>query len=242
VEHVLSVCHRALLALLSPPRCAACDEPIALHGFLCAICDDGNAPLVDELAADVLVVAGGPYGGGVARAITRFKYGSRPELAAPLAARLFAALSTANIDGPAVFVPVPLHPHKLARRGFNQSALVAGHLARFFGWPCRARALVRTRDTTEQASLTREERLQNVASAIAPRETLATAHVLLVDDVVTTGATAMACVSALRDAGAGKVTVVAVARAAAVSPETAAATAPRRRSAAKESGTDPREA
>jgi ComF family protein len=202
-----------LLELLAPSRCAACDANVTLGGFLCEVCDDRGSPLVDSLTDGTLVVAAAAYGGGVARALTRFKYGSRPELAGPLAARLFDALCTANVEGPSVIVPVPLHPHKLARRGYNQSALLGARLSRMLGWPLWPRALVRTRDTVEQASLSREERLTNVAAAIAPRERFAGVHVVLVDDVVTTGATAMACVHALSRAGAGKVTIAAVARA-----------------------------
>jgi len=212
-SNIFRACRAALLGLLSPPRCAACDSALARRALLCEGCDDRGSPVVDELTDGVLVVASSVYGGGTARALTRLKYGARPDLAEPLAARLFNALSTANVRGPSLFVPVPLHPHKLARRGYNQSALVAARLARMFGWEASPRALARTRDTVEQASLSRTERLTNVAAAFTARVAVPHARVILVDDVVTTGATALACVHALAAAGAVHVTIAAVARA-----------------------------
>jgi ComF family protein len=209
----LSACHAAILDVLSPPACASCDTPLGTSRLLCAACDDPPAPLLGELDDGVLVLASGRYAGGVARAITRFKYASRPDLAPLLAERLFDAVNTANLRGPCLFVPVPLHPQRLARRGYNQSALLSARLARLFGWPVRPRALARTVDTIAQASLSREQRLHNVAHAIVAREEIESAHVALVDDVVTTGATALACVRALMAAGAARVTILAVARA-----------------------------
>jgi ComF family protein len=169
--------------------------------------------VVDELDEGVPVVASARYAGGIVRAITRFKYASRPDLALLLAERIFVAANTANVRGPCTFVPVPLHPQRLARRGYNQSALLAARLGCMFGWPVRARALARTVQTIEQATLPREQRLRNVAQAIVAREQLQGAHVALVDDVVTTGATALACVRALAGAGAARVTILAIARA-----------------------------
>jgi ComF family protein len=181
--------------------------------LLCTACDDPVAPTVDELDDGVFVVASARYAGSTARAITRFKYASRPDLAFPLAERVFEAAATANVGGPCLFVPVPLHPQRLARRGYNQSALLAAGLARLFGWRMRAGVLARTVDTIAQASLPRKDRLGNVTGAIVARASVEGAHVALVDDVVTTGATARACVRALVGAGAARVTILAVARA-----------------------------
>jgi len=144
--------------------------------------------------------------------VTAMKYASRPELAPPLAERMLAALDATRVCGPSSIVPVPLHASRLCERGYNQSALLGGHLAKRLHWPFRPRALVRTRATRVQASLARRERLENVATAIAARERIA-GHVVLVDDVVTTGATAVACARVLLGAGAAGVTIAAVARA-----------------------------
>jgi ComF family protein len=214
----------ALLGVLSPARCAACDAPTPRD--FCAACDLASSPLVDRLD-DFAVVAVAPYDSGVGRAVARMKYGSRPDLARPLARRLGTALrnapwcdaaQNAHVNGAtawskALVVPVPLHPAKLAERGYNQSALLAAHLSTALGGAFRPHALARTRATRPQASLSREERLGNLHGAIVVREALAGESVVLVDDVVTTGTTALACAHALRKAGVAKVTIAAVARA-----------------------------
>jgi ComF family protein len=101
-------------------------------------------------------------------------------------------------------VPVPLHPSRLAERGFNQAALLARPIARALGIPLLARGLDRTRDTPRQATLDRVLRLENVAAAFVARapEKVSARRILLVDDVRTTGATLRACAVALQKAGA----------------------------------------
>ena len=114
-----------------------------------------------------------------------------------------------------VVVPVPLHPKRLAERGYNQAALLARAAARELGAPLEARALVRVRDTSQQARLGRTERLTNVERAFVARnpEAVRGRDVLLVDDVETTGATLAACRAALLEAGARHVTMVCLCRA-----------------------------
>jgi len=110
---------------------------------------------------------------------------------------------------------VPLHPWRLLRRRFNQSAVLAGRLARAHGKPM-ALDLKRVRHTKQQVGLAFGERRSNVAGAfqVRPkrRAALAGKRVLLVDDVITTGATIEACALALKEAGAEAVDVLAVAR------------------------------
>jgi len=159
----------------------------------------------------ISVVASGAYGGALARAIQALKYEGRPDLAAPLGRRLSRAVARHAL-GPALLVPVPIHPRKLAERGYNQSALVAQTLGRELKWQVRERALRRSRDTHAQARLGRSERLENVKGALIERERLEGSRVVLVDDVVTTGATVSACREALGRAGAIVIAVAAVAR------------------------------
>jgi ComF family protein len=152
----------------------------------------------------------------VREAIHALKFRGHRALARPLADLVAEApppgLPVAGVD---LLVPVPLHPQRRAQRGFNQAELLARRLARRWGKPHRADVLARVRLTRPQTELAPEERRANVRGAFLVRrpELVAGRHVLLVDDVLTTGATVEACVLALREAGAGPVGVVTVARA-----------------------------
>jgi ComF family protein len=202
-----------LAALVAPPRCAACDEPVGPGAAFCAACASTVERSPDEEAG---AVAAFLYGGAVSVAVTRMKYASRPDLARPLGDLLWRALAPrAPSLRDALVVPVPLHATRLAERGFNQSALLARRLARHLGAPFAPLALARRRDTPRQATLDRDARLSNVRDAFAVRQPrrVRGRTVLLVDDVRTTGATLGACATALRGAGAVEVATVVVARA-----------------------------
>jgi ComF family protein len=191
-----------LVAIAAPERCAACDESTSVGSLFCAVCEQLAPGLAERvtLSDGTPVVALGTYGGPLREAIRHLKYGNRPDLARPFGERLARAADAGMLPPDAVFVPVPLHRKRLAERGYNQSALVAAVVAGRLGRKSTARALVRTRVTAEQANLLRADRLRNVAGAF---ETIATFHgrsVVLVDDVVTTGATVHACIRALESA------------------------------------------
>ncbi|MGC4000042.1 MAG: phosphoribosyltransferase family protein [Anaeromyxobacter sp.] len=220
----------ALLALVYPPRCAACRAPVEAEPF-CAVCAEALEPVPPGCARcgqpgpDALcggcraappafdtVQAGGLLGGPLADAIHAFKYGARPALARPLGAWLAAQVSP---PPGAAIVSVPLARARRVARGYDQAALLADALARAAGRGRRRLrgVLRRVRETPPQVGRSRAERAHNVAGAFRATRSLAGLDVVLVDDVVTTGATAGAAAEALRQAGARSVQVIALARA-----------------------------
>ena len=155
------------------------------------------------------------YEGGFRQLIHLFKYGRMQSLRQPLSRMLAEALPRdARFDA---VTSVPLHWRRRYRRGFNQSELLARDIARRWGAPY-VRMLRRGRSTASQAALTNAQRRTNVAGAFSMRRSIigsngvAGHHVLLVDDVMTTGATARACAAVLRRAGARSVTLLTLAR------------------------------
>jgi len=199
----------SLADTLAPPACAACDLGVGRSSVFCGSCAGAV-----ERAGPSSVVAFALYGGPVATALRRLKYQDRSDLARPLGDLLRRAARDAALRADLV-VPVPLHPTRLAERGYNQAALLGAAAARELGAPLEARALLRTRPTSQQARLPRAQRLENVTGAFRVRvpAQVRGRHVVLVDDVATTGATLAACLAALRESGAAAVTALVVARA-----------------------------
>jgi ComF family protein len=156
------------------------------------------------------------YGEIVREALHAFKFGGRRALAAPLG-DLLAEMGRLNLPvrDPDLLVPVPLHPRRERERGFNQALLLARHLGRAWQVPVRGDVLVRTAPTSPQTELRAEARRANVRGAFALRrpELVTGRHVVVVDDILTTGSTAAACASCLREGGAAAVGVLTVARA-----------------------------
>ena len=208
---------RAAARALSPPACAACDTPC--DDDLCPACAGSlrriTPPASPEASPDALpIVAFAAFSGPIAVALRRLKYRSRPDLARPLGRLLSQAAQAAGLRADLV-IPVPLHPRRLAERGYNQAALLASEAAGALGAVLVARGLTRVRDTAQQARLTRDDRLGNVVGAFVARspERVRGCAVVLIDDVATTGATLTACAEALRRAGATSVVALVVARA-----------------------------
>jgi len=218
----------ALLEIVYPPRCAACGEEPDEEPF-CAICGDavdpvppgcvrcglpGPAELCGGCAisppAFASIAAGGLFGGPLADAVHAFKYGERPALARPLGEWLAGRV---EVPPGARVVEVPLARRRRIARGYDQAALLADALARAWGARRLRLALERVRETTPQVGKSREARRRNVAGAFEARPAVAGLDLVLVDDVVTTGATADAASSALVRAGARSVRVVALGRA-----------------------------
>jgi ComF family protein len=221
ISSTLSIAVELLAAVVAPSRCAACDAPVARLLALCDACTSTverapeNDPSPHSMLDPASSVAAFAYGGAIAQAIARLKYGRRPDLARPLGDLLWRALEPhARALQHTVVVPVPLHPARLVERGFNQSALIARPIAHRLAAPLRPLALARVRDTRQQAALDREARIANVARAFHVRQPqhIGRRAVLLIDDVCTTGATLDACTRALTGAGAVSVARAVVAR------------------------------
>lgn len=219
------ICGAPLSNVSRIPVCRDClrkPEPLSADYF-CASCRTpflNPAPL-DEQGLCLLCRRGlrgfdcaysfGAYQGVLRELIHLFKYARIRPLAGPLGEYLAAAIPRDQTFD--AVVPVPLHWRRRWHRGFNQSALLARAVARRYGIPVRA-ALRRIRATASQAGLTNAGRRSNVAGAFLLRRNynVTGRRILLVDDVMTTGATAGACAAALKRAGARYVALLTLAR------------------------------
>ena len=233
---------RFALDLLLPPHCLTCDQPVDMPGQFCPACFEKTnfitSPCCRKCGVPFETAERGGVDGecptcqadpppwGEARAALRydeqskrlllpFKYGDRVEVAralAPMMARAGASLLR-EADW---LAPVPLHRRRMISRRYNQAALLARALARLSGRPALLDALARTRATSPLAEMSPARRAAEMENAIvvrpARRPMLEDARVLLIDDVLTSGATARACVAALMGAGAARVDVLAAAR------------------------------
>ena len=169
---------------------------------LCGLCRHG-------LAGFDAAFSYGSYEGELRGLIHLFKYGRVQTLARPLGRMMVRALPREQAFD--VIVPVPLHWRKRWQRGFNQSALLAREVSRRSGVPVKS-LMRRKRATNVQAGLSAAKRRDNVSGVFRAKPAVRGKRVLLIDDVMTTGATAAACARALKRAGAARVLFLSVAR------------------------------
>ncbi len=233
VRKILARLREDVVALVYPPQCLLClDFEVATYNrFLCENCwlrtlaepipplrnwklDHPSATVSEHCDFDL---AAWQYQGAMAMLIPAMKYREHPSFAkmlgAPAAERLREPLDFILPSQP-VLIPVPLHLRRQRERGFNQSTLIAAALAQHLHLEMWSDAVRRVRFTDTQASLNAIERMNNVADAFAAKPGLALQGraVLLVDDVITTGATISACARVAKEAGATHVGAVALAR------------------------------
>jgi ComF family protein len=186
--------------------CRSCALPLpasARPGSQCAHCQR-RPPAFDRALAPLL------YQSPVDDLIAGFKYHGRLDLGRLLAARMATAIER-ETDHPALLLPVPMDPRGLARRGYNQASELARQLSRATGIPWAGGRLRRLHSAQHQRGLGRRARLRNIRGSFAVCGRLP-AHVAIVDDVITTGATVTELSRVLRSAGVDRIEVWAVAR------------------------------
>ncbi len=195
------VCDECLAAvpLFADPRCSMCSMP--MHGSLC---DCRDLPL----DVDRLWVAG-PYDGWLRGAVHDFKFRGETARVRSLAALLSDTCRSFGVDS--AVVPVPLHRKRARQRGYDQVAMLATAVGNETGQSV-IEALTKERETPTQVGLSASERSLNLIDAFAVRPTASLPdHVILIDDVATTGSTLTECARALRRRGAQSVSAVVIA-------------------------------
>src|SRR5580692_2749194 len=239
LKYALARAVRAALDTLYPPICLACRAATAHTGALCPscwramrfierpFCDRLGTPFEHDLGEGLLspqAVTDPPVfqraravarfeDGPARRLVHRLKYSDRGELAAPMGAWMARAGADVLAEADAI-TPVPLHARRLWTRRFNQAAALGREIARRAGKPFEPALLQRIKATRSQVGLTREQRVQNMQGAFraAPAAPVRGRRIALVDDVLTSGATANAAARALLRAGATQVDLIVFAR------------------------------
>lgn len=233
---------QAIVNAIYPPVCTCCGTEVASAGGLCGlcygemvflvslVCNQCGCPLpgkdTQPVLCDQCLQTTRPWGRGRAVAtydgtarklVLSLKHGDRPDLARPLAQWLERALiPIAREDW--VVVPVPLHRTRMLRRRYNQAAEIARHLARRTGQQYCPDALIRRRATPMGIGANRAERIDHLNGAISlnerRRSDLEGRHILLIDDVMASGATLSACAGALGEVNPASISVGVIARSA----------------------------
>ncbi|MDZ5434714.1 ComF family protein [Pseudomonas fluorescens] len=191
-------------------HCQTCALPLPAAGLTCGQC-------LKQPPAFENVIAPWSYNFPIDSLITRFKHSAKWPFGHLLAELLVQAVQHRfedDLPRPDLLVPVPLATRRLRQRGFNQAAMLARWLSSRLDLPCDERLLLRTQDTSAQQVLNAHDRRRNLRNvfALAPGAAVVGRHLALIDDVLTTGATAQALARLLVDAGATRVDVYCLAR------------------------------
>ena len=200
-----------LLDLIFPPCCAVCKtgtkEP------LCQSC----LQKIKFMKPHLGIYSASIYDGVLREAIHQFKFNNKKQLAEPLGILLVNYLSQIpglRLEEVDAIIPIPLHPNRHRRRGFNQTELLAKVITRYHNIPIKS-VLSRIHDTKAQFDLPREERFNNIQGAfqVVDQKAVFNQRLLLLDDIYTTGATMSECAKTLTSAGARRIEIVTLSRA-----------------------------
>lgn len=213
-EFLCGPCEREIV-FIDPPFCDGCGVPADIshdapkENFKCALCRKNS--YFFDLARSL-----GPYDGPLKRLIHHFKFGRQPGVMKDVVPLLADYIGGREDPWAEFYVsPIPLHPEKMKARTFDQSFLLAREAAGTLNLPLANGLLRRVRDTDSQAKKTKIERAKNIKGAfqVDRPDRVAGLDILLVDDVLTTGATASEAARVLKRCGAGRVGVLTLARA-----------------------------
>ncbi|SCC92172.1 putative PRTase-like [Thiomonas sp. X19] len=182
------------------PRCSHCGLALAAGGFTCGACLRSPPPYIRTLTL-------GDYGVPIDRLIQRLKFGNEPAIGHWLGQLLAAHWRAAGHPLPGLVLPIPLSPSRLQQRGYNQAWEMARTFARELRVAARSDVLMRVREMPPQSSLPLALRTKNVRGVFAAPGRLKAQHVVLIDDVMTTGSTLGEAASVLQRAGAAEVSV-----------------------------------
>ncbi len=219
----------SILHLFYPRLCEGCSKPLVTgEEILCLGCSmelpETNYHLIEDNEAAMRFAGRMPYNkvtsyayftheGLLQHLLHRLKYQDKKDVGLYLGRRLGARLRDSGwADGIDMIVPVPLHKAKEANRGYNQSRLIAQGISEMLGIPVESSVLCRVRDTASQTNKTRSERISNMSEAfmITDKAQVRGKHILLCDDVLTTGATLEACALALMEEESTKISVATI--------------------------------
>ena len=212
-----------------PVRCFTCSSPLQAHHLpVCPICLN-NIEKVDPKKAEKHlekinsshILINSVYAhwyfdhnGTLQKLHQHLKYGNRPSYGFTLGTLMGQRLkANPAFAAPELLIPIPLHKRRFLERGYNQSTLLAKGLAEIIGGSVTEDVLIRNRSTRSQTGLSQDKRQQNVASAFSVKEPerIKNRHILLIDDVMTTGATLLSAAKSLHEAGPGSIHVATLA-------------------------------